>query len=68
MTPEKQKLEPLEPGDVIQRGDLFLTNDGQYLKMDDQGRLLGIRCLGATVTRDNGWFRQTLQDSGINDP
>jgi hypothetical protein len=47
----------LEPGDVIQRGDVFLADDGRYLEMDDQGRLLGIRCLGATVMRDNGWFR-----------
>ena len=50
----------------VQRGDLFLDDYGNYLEMDNLGRLLGIRCLGQTIKKSGAWFRPLEQnDSGL---
>lgn len=56
----------LGAGDVVQRGDLFLGDSGNYLEMDNLGRLLGIRCLGQTLKKSGAWFRPLKQNT--NDP
>ena len=54
----QERLVRLSAGDVIQRGDKFLSGDGRYLKMDNLGRLLGVRCLGQTLKKEGAWFRE----------
>jgi hypothetical protein len=50
-------LRPLVKGDVVQRGDIFI-DDGRRFEMDNRGFLLGVRCLGQTIRKDNGgWHR-----------
>lgn len=50
-------LRQLVKGDVIQRGDIF-TDDGQSFEMSRSGVVLGVYCLGKTITKDNGgWYR-----------
>ena len=58
----KERLVRLSAGDVIQRGDKFLSGDGRYLKMDNLGRLLGVRCLGQTLKKEGAWFREPNVD------
>lgn len=52
-------LRPLAKGDVVQRGDLFI-DAGRRFEMDNRGFLLGVRCLGQTIRKDNGgWHRSS---------
>jgi len=48
----------IEAGEIIQRGDLFRTDDGRYLEMDNLGRLLGLQCLGQRLKKSGEWFRK----------
>jgi hypothetical protein len=47
----------LSAGELIQRGDLFRADDGRMLEMDNLGRLLGVRVLGAEIKKNGRWFR-----------
>lgn len=50
-------LRPLAKGDVVQRGDIFIDGVRRF-QMDTRGFLLGVRCLGRTIRKDNGgWHR-----------
>ena len=49
-------LRALINGDVIQRGDVFI-DDGKQYEMSKTGVILGVRCLGQTITKPNGFFR-----------
>ena len=52
-------LRPLAKGDTVQRGDIFI-DDGRRFEMDTRGFLLGVRCLGQTIRKDNGgWHRSS---------
>jgi len=45
------KMRALTKGDIVQRGD-------RSFEMDTRGFLLGVRCLGQTIRKENGgWFR-----------
>lgn len=44
-------------GDIVQQGDIFRDGDRSF-EMDTRGFLLGVRCLGQTIRKDNGgWHR-----------
>jgi hypothetical protein len=50
-------LRPLAKGDTVQRGDIFI-DDGRRFEMDTRGFLLGVRCIGQVIRKENGgWFR-----------
>jgi len=56
----------LDVGDTIQRGDVFLSDDGIYLEMDNLGRLLGIRPLGQKIKKRGDWFRKKNKENKEN--
>ena len=68
---ESAQLIRLPVGTVIERGDLFRTEDGRYLGMDNLGRILGLRCLGETLKKasdqESGWFRRVNNISASTD-
>ncbi len=41
----KLQLTQLIQGDTLQRGDLFLADDGSYVEIDKYGRLFGVVCV-----------------------
>lgn len=52
----------LVKGDTIQRGDIF-TDNGQSFEMSRNGVLLGVSCLGKTITKNNGgWYRPIKEE------
>lgn len=50
-------MRALTKGETVQRGDIFI-DAGRRFEMDTRGFLLGVRCLGQTIRKDNGgWHR-----------
>lgn len=60
-------LRPLAKGDTVQRGDIFI-DDGRRFEMDTRGFLLGVRCLGQTIRKDNGGWHRSSPNTTMSQP
>ena len=52
-----QLVRPLEVGEVIEAGDMFMDDGGTLVKMDMLGRMYGVRFIGHAIVVGGSWFR-----------